>query len=243
MQVEHPEKHKICIVTASLSAVTAIQEASNLHKRHFIIGKILDQIESMINNGNDINICWVPSHQGIKGNERADNLAQEAINFPDKTHNLALHFSELPTTLMVARSEKWQTQWNNSEKGRMCHSILPKIQPKPWYKGTYLDRPTIVFWNRIISNHTRSKDSLNRNGIVQSPICSCGKNYQTIDHLLFECQETTDKDMKRKLRGLGYHPPWNIRDIIACEVLKPDKPRMKIIGEAMAEMLIEEKKI
>lgn len=74
-------------------------------------------------------------------------------------------------------------------------------------------------------------------------MCSCGANYQTIDHLLFECAETNDNNMKQKLRNCGFHPPWYIRDIIAIEIEKTEKLAMKIISEHMTKKLLEQKKV
>jgi hypothetical protein len=166
-----------------------------------------------------------------------------AIEHPNEDHDLVLHFSEVPAARKAARSEKWQMQWDNSDKGRLCHSILPEVREKPWYKLTNFDRQSIVFWNRIIANHTRCKRSLHRFGIVESPTCSCERSYETVNHLVFDCCLTSDDDMKQNLREIGFHPPWNIRDIIVLEINEPVKPAMKIISEAMAKKLINLKKI
>lgn len=74
-------------------------------------------------------------------------------------------------------------------------------------------------------------------------MCSCNKNYQTVDHLIFECEITSNNDMNQKLRDIGYHPPWSIRDIMACEINNKEKNAMRIISEHMAEKLINMKLI
>ena len=243
MHEEHEANKKICIVSDSLSVIQAIQNIKNNFKTHFIIGEIMNLIEKMAENGSEISFWWVPSHKGIKGNEIADKFAQQAINNPEAVHDIALHFSEVPAARKAARLEKWQMQWNKSDKGRYTFSIIPTIKTTPWYKESSFDRKSIVFWNRIISNHTRAKDSLNRNNIINSPICSCGKNYQTVNHIIFECQETVSSEMIKKLKSSSFHPPWDIRDVIASEIYKNDKPVMSLISKYMAKKLLHKKLI
>lgn len=179
----------------------------------------------------------------IEGNEIADKLAQDGIRNPDRTQNLTLHSSELPAAQMVARLEKWQQCWNESDKGRFCYSILTNVKMFSWFKATNWNRQEIVFWNRVIANHTRIKESLKRNGIGNTNMCECGKNYQTVNHVIFECEITSANAMKQKLRNISFHPPWDIRDIIAIEIMKTDKRAMKIISDFMTRKLLHKKLI
>ena len=243
MHDEHEDKKKICVISDSLSVINAIHSADNNFKRHFVIGQILNLIEVMKTKNIEISLLWVPSHKGIKGNEIVDKLAQQAIEEPEIIHDIALHFSEVPAARRAARSEKWQMQWNNSDKGRFTYSIIPTIKSTTWYKNSTFDRKEIVFWNRIISNHTRCKNDLNRYKIVNSPMCSCGKNYQNVNHLLFECHETISSEMMHKLQCTSFHPPWDIREIIASEIENSEKPAMKLISKYMAKKLLHKKLI
>lgn len=240
---DHPEVREICVISDSLSVIQAVNNTKNSFKQHYTIGMIWDLIELLSDSGIVISLMWVPSHVGINGNEIADKLAQEALFDPDESHDVARHFSETSTEKMRKIREKWQTQWNSSDKGRFCFSILPKISSEAWYKRSPLDRQKIVFWNRIISNHTRCKKSLNRFEITNSALCPCGENYQSVDHIIFECPETIEQTMIDKLKSLGYHPPWIIRDIVASELSKNERPAMSLIGNRMAKNFIEKNMI
>ena len=118
---------------------------------------------------------------------------------------------------MAVQTEKWQHQWSLSDKGRYCYSILPNVKTIPWYQNTPFSRKNIVFWNRIIANHNTSYASLNRFNIVNNPLCICG-NYDTIDHIFFECSNTIDTVLNDKLLKMGHIKPLNIRNIIAKEI-------------------------
>lgn len=245
--LEYAEKlsrKNICINTDSLSAIKAIENAQNTYKNHHVITKICEKTNYLITKGFRVVIVWVPSHCGVMGNERADKLANEAHENPDQVINIKLNFKEISEMRFKNTTiKKWQEIWNESEKARFCYSILPSIPKYTWYKNQPFNRKEISFWNRIISNHTRCKNSLNRFNIVKSPICECKKNYETVDHIIFECELLNNSVMKQKLRNIGYHPPWCIRDIIASEINNSEKNAMKIISNAMAKDLIEKRKI
>lgn len=175
---------------------SAIENARNIFKTHNLINEICEKINLMINEGWNIKILWVPSHCNIEDNEKADELAKGAHEKPDETVEIPVHFLECAKNYehdVIA--SKWQKMWKNSDKGRFCFSIIPKISKQPWYKNTKFSRRDITFWNRIISNHTRSAHSLNRFNIVESPVCNCAQNYETVDHMVFECKETSDSKM------------------------------------------------
>lgn len=177
---------KYCIVSDSLSVIAAVESKVNSYKRHQIVENILDIINIMKHKSYEIMFMWVPSHAGIKGNEVVDKLAQDAITNPDDTNDEVLHFSDLQPLQWKTQTERWQDKWETSNMGRYCFSLLPKVKNKPWYKNIPFSTKRIVFWNRILANHTTSNASLNRFNIVEDPKCECG-NYHTIDHILFEC--------------------------------------------------------
>lgn len=240
----HPQVKKMCIVTDSMSACTAIENSKNTFKTHFIIGSIMNKISEMSMSGKIIKILWVPSHCDIMGNERADELANDAHENPDDIIKIEKNFKEISENFYFTYLLKeWQENWDKSEKGRYTYSIIPKINTMAWHKNSHFSRLDNIFWHRLLSNHTRSASSLNRFNNANNPICSCNKNYQTVNHIIFECERTNDETMKQKLKNIGYNPPWNIRDIMALEINSNEKAAMKIISEHMTKKLLEMKLI
>ena len=221
---------KYCIVSDSLSVISAVEAKTNSFKRHHIIGGILDIIHKLLNLNFKIKILWAPSHVGIKGNEAVDKMAQEAIINPNIRLMETLHFSDLQASQHKLQTERWQDQWNHSDKGRICFSIIPKVNEKPWFQNVLFSRKRIVFWNRIIANHTTTNSSLNRFNIVENPHCQCG-NFHSIDHILFECQLTRKQNIINKLELLGFKEPFIIRDIIGNQLENKCYEAMNIIAE------------
>ncbi len=79
--------------------------------------------------GIDVQFCWVPAHEGVKGNENADKLAKEAL----------LKEISVPTPLgkgegkaIVKRKgiEIWQKWWEEDKKGRGYYTIQKSVRIK-----------------------------------------------------------------------------------------------------------------
>ena len=67
------------ILTDSLSSLLALRSFS---PRHPFVHDILSRLTSLDQAGKSVQFCWVPSHVGIAGNERADVAARRAASAP-----------------------------------------------------------------------------------------------------------------------------------------------------------------
>ena len=77
----HTHKHiykekKVALFTDSLSSLQSIQ-AGHSNNRPILLNNILKLITLLNNNNTEISLVWVPSHVGLDGNEKADQLAKE----------------------------------------------------------------------------------------------------------------------------------------------------------------------
>jgi ribonuclease HI len=205
---------KILIISDSLSVLEALKNLDYGFKKNYIINEIRKNY-TKLQKSNEMEIMWVPSHCGIKGNEMADSLAAEAIESPNETVKYRRHFSEYTKIFKREMTQKWQEKWDASEKGRYCYSILKEVKLKPWFYKTKLKRRHVTLISRIISNHTRCKNSLNQFKIVNSPLCECGK-YEDVNHLLFICEKWKEnrKNLVKSIKKLGLET-IEVRDVIA----------------------------
>ena len=69
-------KYKTVIYSDSKSCLIAIGKLSN---KNFLIRKIQETLLDLLRSGHTINLVWIPSHQGIMGNEQVDREAKEAL--------------------------------------------------------------------------------------------------------------------------------------------------------------------
>ena len=93
----HQKKYIIC--TDSLSSLQAI---GNSNIAHQIVKKIVDAMNFLSDHAQ---LMWVPSHQGISGNENADQLAVTAI-----PHSAEEVLAEVKKKTWAAWQREWQQQ-------------------------------------------------------------------------------------------------------------------------------------
>jgi len=109
-----------------------------------LVQKFLKDYTILGKNGKNIVLCWIPSHVGITGNEKADAAAKSALS-------LSITRMKLPTTNMLPRvmrliSEEWQ------EILDCCADIIPTVGV--YKRKTSLSRHDSVLINRLRIGHT-----------------------------------------------------------------------------------------
>ena len=135
--------------------------------------------------------CWIPSHCGIEGNERADRLAKEALEL-DVDPTPTIHFADLKPLVNSYIQRLIQTKWDVSVHGRDLYLLKPTLgAPK---KFQYLTRAEEVVITRLRIGHSKANKSHILTRGPPNTCHHCGHTL-TIDHMLLECavvQQTRD---------------------------------------------------
>jgi ribonuclease HI len=207
---------KYIILTDSLSSLMALESRKISCNTHPCILQCKQIYYDLQNSGHDITLSWVPAHVGILGNEIADEMAKNACLSENQSNDPPFpnDFKKLAKQQM---KQNWKFKWENSDKGRYAHSIFPTVSTKPWFLEIAEERGFVTTFSRIITGHTSTKSHLNRFLIVDDPLCLCQINYETIDHLLWECPKYDRQAVvfELSLQNIGFGTP--IRDICAMK--------------------------
>lgn len=75
----------------------------------------------------EIVFMWVPAHVGVRGNERADRVAKQAVGRTDTDINIKLSRSQGKSIVWKETNKKWQQQWDQEAKGRHLYDIQSKV--------------------------------------------------------------------------------------------------------------------
>ena len=179
-------------------------------------------------NSFSLNIYWIPSHIGVRGNEQADELAKAASNC-ESTDIKTVPFTDMYEHFKRNAYEKTQKSviQVGQTKGKAYFESFYLNNKKPWYENKSLSREFIVTINRIRANHYNLAASLSRIGILNCAKCKCGYESEDINHILWQCNLYNSQRLKMlaSLRKLKYQLPLKIEilvrtpDIEACKCI------------------------
>jgi ribonuclease HI len=212
--ISNKPQGKYIISTDSMSSLMALESRKFSCRSHpFVLLTKQIYFELQIS-GHDVALSWVPAHTGIPGNEIADEMAKNAtINGTTSTQPpIPNDFRKLTKHHMM---QKWTNKWKNCDTGRLTHSIFQEFAVKPWFHECQEDRRVVTTISRIITGHCSVKSHLQRFNIVDDPLCVCQQNYETVDHLLWECRRYDRQSVVLELSPLNVHFGTPIRDICA----------------------------
>ena len=98
----------------------------SLHNRHIENPLLLDVLlkHNELAELNRIVFCWLPSHVGIKGNEKADIAAKSALTL--NISDPKIPFTDFKPSINAFVHNNWQMSWNAAVFNKL-HSIMPSL--------------------------------------------------------------------------------------------------------------------
>nr|XP_019535310.2 uncharacterized protein LOC109406720 [Aedes albopictus] len=208
MRLEPRLEHNCCIMTAEILAIwmASIEAPTSQNTVIFTDSQsacwylinqagqeYVDQIsqeilENMVRKR--ITLQWIPAHVGIRGNERADELAKGGLNNPAVIRNKLL-WHDIICNLkkdLQQTTEDWYRRIALEEgKGRKFFDIMEHFPTKPWYWNKKLNGEDVRLLNRIMSGHDYSNFWLAKLKIQESEECDLCEELDTTEHALLHC--------------------------------------------------------
>ena len=184
-----PVHHDVVVYSDSMSCLQAIEGEDTENP---FICHIMNLLWSLSDKGTRIRFCWVPSHCGIDGNERVDQIAKETLD--QEIDPLAsVHYTDMKPLVNSYIEKLVQTKWDVAVHGRDLYLVKPTLGPPK--KFQHLTRAEEVVITRLRIGHTKATKS---HILSQGPPTGCHHCGQTltIDHMLLECallQECRDE--------------------------------------------------
>ena len=188
------QKETITILTDSKSSVQAI---SKIYSRHFIVQQIQEIIKS---SSKSFALCWVPSHTGVEGNERADTLARAAIESADTLPHLMTR-DDIVASCKATAKKIWADSWRELQSNKL-REITEHISTLP--NASCRNR----HWERTLARlrigHTRLTHGYLMEGAEQPKceLCDADSNL-TVKHLLIECSHWANQRILHFHRTYG----------------------------------------
>ena len=156
---------------------------SNEDTENPFICHIMNLLWSLSDKGTSVHFCWVPSHCGIDGNERVDQLAKET---PDQDIDplASVHYTDMKPLVNSYIQNLVQTKWDVSVHGKDLNLLKPILGPPKKFQD--LTRAEEVVITRLRIGHTKATKSHILSRGLPTGCHHCGQTL-TIDHMLLEC--------------------------------------------------------
>lgn len=189
------ELKPIAIFSDSLSVIKSI----NMQKpssRPNLLNSFYDTVRLI---SSKIHLIWVPSHIGLRGNEIADKLAQEATTRDHIDLEIGLEISELKCMVQKHITALWQGRWENDAS--QYHKIEPLVNNK--IKFVSKSRKIEVAMTRLKFGCCCLNNYLYKIKCHPDGLCSHCRVPETILHFLTECpQNESSSKIANELKNL-----------------------------------------
>jgi len=110
-------KHHL-LFSDSLSSLNSI---GNKKLDHPITSQILLKYHNLFTHSYNIIFCWLPSHVGIAGNEKAYKAAKSALNKP--ILRIPIPCTDLKPIINKYIHDKWQQTWNSRTQNKTLSNL------------------------------------------------------------------------------------------------------------------------
>ena len=172
------DSSKFVIFSDSLSCLQAVHNAKWANA---IVCEILEKCHLLSLAGKEIHFCWVPSHVGIAGNERADVEAKAALQFP--ISDCKVPHCDYKQMITSQLTKLWQAQWDQVPFNKL--QSIQRVIGHTKLKGISKRRDEVVL-HRARIGHTYVTHSflLKAEDQPQCTSCVCALSVQ---HILIDC--------------------------------------------------------
>ncbi|KAI5739652.1 hypothetical protein M8J77_012273 [Diaphorina citri] len=172
----------------------AVKALSSFTFESKLTWECLDTLKLLARN-NYVTLTWVPGHEGIDGNETADELAKIGTTLPFVGPE---PFCGVSKSHLKMEIRKWENQmkvkhWTNISGHRQAKKFITH-SPKRAKEMLCLSKEDLRSITGLYTGHCSLNYHLNKMGIAETPTCRlCKEAPETAEHIICECGVASHK--------------------------------------------------
>ena len=144
---------------------SALQAISGQDWTHPLVLYILERLDWLVQyQEKRILFYWIPSHVGIRGNEKADAAAKAGLS--RRVTDVPIPYGDFNKHINVLLKRKWQSQWDDAVNNKL-HAIHPQLGL--WPGGSRIIRREESVLTRIRIGHRGGSRNLSWGGARLGP--------------------------------------------------------------------------
>ena len=182
VKIKNSSNQKVVIYSDSRSSLQALLVYNS---ENMLVQEIQELVFELSKRDLEVLFCWVPSHVGIKGNEKADELAKAAL-YNERQGEELVFFSDWKGHIRDRLYHKWRERWVDmvDDRWTQLRGVQDFIKPRKWGMG--LTRIEDIKITRLRIGHTRFARDFYFTGNIQPECLECGVDF-TVEHVLLDC--------------------------------------------------------
>lgn len=191
---ESPHTSHVRFLSDNLAAVSSIVSLGT-HPSQYASLLFREAVDDLLKRHPNLTVCiqWVPGHKGIRGNERADALAERATRLhPAPLYDRTLTWSATNSTTLA--QEEWNEHWDQARRSGHVRSTLRRYPSRKYTRvsksqsGPEPPRAETSRLHQFILGHAHVGEYYRRFNIPEDVACPCGQaDLQTLRHVLADC--------------------------------------------------------
>ncbi|XP_017890417.1 uncharacterized protein LOC108631187 [Ceratina calcarata] len=183
--IENETKNEsIVIFTDSESTVKTMEKSSF---KSIVALECYHRLTKLAKQNKNVVLCWCPGHRGIEGNEKADQLAKEAVELKRTGTEswTPISYARFKAELRSFTLSRLRERWSETTTCRQSRQMIKQIDTTRAKEILKMHRSDTRILTYILTGHAPLNYHLFRMGVKTNGECDCHtREMQTTKHIL-----------------------------------------------------------